>query len=221
MRKEAKAWMLLFIAVFLTGCKEYQGGQPSGADEAQTSGTADYAAEEHYVEAFTETYTYSGVREADVADRHFRLEDIPENEVEELAALHYYYEIAAEWEQLEAQCGEERLQAAERNTAENFEEGSYIREYLIHDLAVMTQEGLSRCSEGDLSEFYREAAWEWAEAFSLDVFTVVRVDLTWAYSEEALARGPQLPEGRYRRGLLCGKQSEKDAWKIYDVYWFE
>lgn len=211
MKKCYKTLVLLSTAVFLTGCTA----------EKTTSPTPDYAAQEHYVEAFAGEYTYIGETEASFADRHFLLEDLPENEAEELAALYYDAEIAGEWEKLEELCGEEALQISARNTAKSFEEGSYIREYLIHDLAVMTQEELSQLSEGELSEFYREAAWERAEEFSLETFTVVRVDLTWAYSEEALARAPQLPEGRYQRGLLCGKQNAEDDWSIYDIYWFE
>lgn len=209
--------VLLCSVIVLTGCA----ARSPVSSEPPTPEGVDYAAEEHYVEAFGEGYTYTGEREAVFEDRHFLLEDLPENEAEELAALHYYDTIAGEWERLEERCGEEALQISARNTAKSFEEGSYIREYLIHDLAVMTQEELCQISEGDLSEFYREKAWERAEAFSLETFTVVKVDLTWAYSEEALARGPQLPEGRYQRGLLCGKQNAEDDWSIYDIYWFE
>lgn len=59
------------------------------------------------------------------------------------------------------------------------------------------------------------------DKFGLSAYSVVKLDLTWEYTEEYLTIGAQLDSGRYERLLPLGKTSDHDDWKIYNIYWGE
>ena len=60
---------------------------------------------------------------------------------------------------------------------------------------------------------------DYIEKYSLTEFTIIRVEVSMTYSQEAINRGPQLGEGTYVRSFLCGKGNDEKEWKIYEVYW--
>ncbi len=155
-----------------------------------------------------EGYAYTGETRISTGGRTFTLEDVPENPAEEAAANSYAYDIAENYEGLaELYSESEALLISAQNDAESWENGDYIQSYTIHGLETLPQSDIpSRIADE-------------AEALGLEQYAVVRVDVDWTYSDQKLAQGPQLGEGRYSRLFLCG---EKDGqWKIYEIYWEE
>ncbi len=155
-----------------------------------------------------EGYAYTGEVRISTGGRTFTLEDVPENPAEEAAANSYAYDIAENYEGLaELYSESEALLISAQNDAESWENGDYIQSYTIHGLETLPQSDIP-------SQIVDEA-----ETFGLEQYAFVRADVDWTYSDQKLAQGPQLGEGRYFRLFLCG---EKDGqWKIYEIYWEE
>lgn len=155
-----------------------------------------------------EGYAYTGEVRISTGDRTFTLEDVPENPAEEAAANSYAFDIAENYQGLaELYSESESLLISAENDAESWETGAYTQTYTIHGLETLPQ--------GQIPAQIVDQA----EAFGLGRYVVVRADVDWTYSDQKLAQGPQLGEGRYSRLFLCG---EKDGqWKIYEVYWEE
>lgn len=155
-----------------------------------------------------EGYAYTGEVRISAGGRTFTLEDVPENPAEEAAANSYAFDIAENYQGLADLYSEnEVLLISAENDAESWENGDYIQTYTIHGLETLPQ-----------SEIPPQIV-DQAEALGLGQYAVVQVDVDWTYSDQKLAQGPQLGEGRYFRLFLCG---EKDGqWKIYEIYWEE
>ena len=155
-----------------------------------------------------EGYAYTGEVRISAGGRTFTLEDVPENPAEEAAANSYAFDIAENYQGLADLYSEnEVLLISAQNDAESWENGDYIQSYTIHGLETLPQDKIP-------SQIVSEA-----ETLGLEQYAVVRADVDWTYSDQKLAQGPQLGEGRYSRLFLCG---EKDGqWKIYEIYWEE
>ena len=167
-----------------------------------------------YVESFP-NYNFEGVSEATFDDRYFRLEVMPQNIPEELVANDYYYNIAGEFEKLSNIYGEnEALKISASNTRKNFQEKVYIKEFVIKNLSVAKRDELKTTKSPMISSLK-----DYIEKYSLTEFTIIRVEVSMTYSQEAINRGPQLGEGTYVRSFLCGKGNDEKEWKIYEVYW--
>lgn len=157
-------------------------------------------------------YKYSGETQTQVNDRSFTLEDIPEIYPEELVVNNYYYDIVGEYDKLSDLYGEnEALKISADNEKKNFDEGIYVKEYIIHDVAPM--------AEDELDEMLAKQITSDIEKYTLSESLIIKadIDLIWAETAEA----PQIGNGRYPRIFLCGKQDVDDSWKIYECYWGE
>lgn len=157
-------------------------------------------------------YKYSGETQTQVNDRSFTLEDIPEIYPEELVVYNYYYDIVGEYDKLGDLYGEnEALKISADNEKKNFDEGIYVKEYIIHDVAPM--------AEDELDEMLAKQIASDIEKYTLSESLIIKadIDLVWAETAEA----PQIGNGRYPRIYLCGRQSVEDDWKIYECYWGE
>lgn len=157
-------------------------------------------------------YKYSGETQTQVNDRSFTLEDIPEIYPEELVVYNYYYDIVGEYDKLGDLYGEnEALKISADNEKKNFDEGIYVKEYIIHDVAPM--------AEDELDEMLAKQIASDIEKYTLSESLIIKadIDLVWAETAEA----PQIGNGRYPRIYLCGRQSVEYDWKIYECYWGE
>ena len=155
-----------------------------------------------------EGYAYTGEVRISAGGRTFTLEDVPENPAEEAAANSYAYDIAENYEGLaELYSESESLLISAKNDAESWESGAYTQTYTIHGLETLPQDEIP-------SQIIDQA-----EALGLGQYAVVRADVDWTYSDQKLAQGPQLGEGRYFRLFLCGQKDGQ--WKIYEIYWEE
>lgn len=155
-----------------------------------------------------EGYAYTGEVRISTGGRTFTLEDVPENPAEEAAANSYAFDIAENYEGLaELYSESESLLISAKNDAESWENGDYVQTYTIHGLETLPQDKIP-------SQIVSEA-----EDLGLGQYAVVRADVDWTYSDQKLAQGPQLGEGRYFRLFLCGQKDGQ--WKIYEIYWEE
>jgi hypothetical protein len=185
----------------------------SGIQTSETTPKAQIDYLEHYTERFTEKYKYTGVINETYNDRHFKLEDTPENFAEELASNFYYYNISGKYDKLYDIYGEdERLKLMAINEKMSFEKGDYIKEYVVHSLSTLTKESFKNAST-----YYFKKALVDLEKFKLTDITVIKAEISMAWSEKALSGGPQLKDGRYVRFFLCGKASVSDSWKVYEI----
>ncbi|NCC15081.1 MAG: hypothetical protein EOM28_01825 [Clostridia bacterium] len=171
---------------------------------------------DNYVEDFS-AYDFTREMNATVNDRHFEAEEAPENVVEELVFDHYYYDIKGEFDQFADIYGEiEALKISARNTKKKFEEGAYIKEYIIHSLSTWSKEEFQNSDYVEIHILKDDVL-----KYQLSSFAIVQVDISMALSQAALERGPQLGDGEYTRGFLCGKKTDDDIWKIYNIYWID
>ncbi|MDD4844858.1 MAG: hypothetical protein PHU31_11120 [Anaerotignum sp.] len=171
---------------------------------------------ENYVEDFPD-YEFTEELDDTVDDRHFEAEEAPENIVEELVFHDYSYDIKGEFDKLLEIYGEEEaLKISARNTKKSFDEGAYMKEYVIHDLSTWSKEDFQN-SDYDFMHILKSDILK----NQFTSFAIVQVDISMEWSKAALDRGPQLGNGEYTRLFLCGKNSDDDSWKIYEIYWVD
>lgn len=171
---------------------------------------------DNYVETFEE-YEFLGETDATFEDRHFALEDTPENSLEELVVNRYYYDISGEYEKHLNLVGDNKaLKICIENEEEAFQEGNYMEEYIIHRLSTWSKADLK-----EMDAVFYEMVAENVGEYQLSEFAIVQADLSMVHSKKSLELGPQLGNGDYIRGFLCGKQNENDQWKMYEIYWLE
>jgi len=105
------------------------------------------------------------------------------------------------------------------------EPGRHFSELMIHSLTTLSRENFFPGGG-----YFEDQAW--SNAFLTDLleevakhdlteYTVVCADLSWKWTDAALAAGPQIDSGRYERPILLGRTGEDDSWKIYELYWGE
>ena len=144
------------------------------------------------------------------------LEDSLNTEPELLVYQSYLYEAEGDWDRLEPLMdGDTTFAHTAELTAKQYRDGEAgMESQTIHELHVMTLEevqGASDYSRRELQQFLAD--------YDLQQWTMVAVDLSWTYTPEKEAAGPQLPEGRYQRYYLLGIPSGAGDWKLYQVYW--
>lgn len=150
-------------------------------------------------------------------DRTLLLEDTVENELERLIFDYYYARSAGDFEKIYNLNGEtEYLRIATKNEENAFNEGVYMSEYILHELAVLTVEDLQ-----ELPDSSKEDLLEKIDTFQFDQYAIVQVDVSMKYNEAWLDRSPQLEEGRYLRCYLFATTADVPEFKIYELYWGE
>lgn len=219
-----KVFAFITLSLFLfTGCSQEKQENSSSKSSISSSKTESVITHEDentnsYLDKYVETfpkYNFEGKNEATFDDRYFNLVIPPQNIAEELVTNNYYYDIAGEFEKLLNIFGEnESLKITATNTKENFQDGIYIKEYIVKSLSVL-QKAEFESEISPIAVFIENDV----ERYKLTEFTVVRVEISMSHSQKALNLGPQLGDGDYIRSFLCGKSESVDEWKIYEVYW--
>lgn len=211
--------LLCVLMLMLSACSpDSTTGNPT---ESGKQPPAQISAENHFFNLYTTDfpeYEYKGEIKAEFNDRIFLLENIPENVVEELAVNHYYFDFAGEYEKLAAITGEnESLKISIKNQEKYVNEGIFMNQKnTIHEVSVVTVDDFQHTADYFLDDLVDSV-----EEFGLTAYSVVKVDLTWEYTEAFLTMGSQLDNGRYDRLFLVGKTNDVDDWKIYEVHWGE
>lgn len=186
-----------------------QGNMPEPPSEGITYHTGQWTG---YVATFPE-YIYTGTKDASFADRHFQLKDTPQNMPEELVALHFYYDIAGEYDSLYNLCGSESLQISATNTEKNFRDGLHKEEYIVRQLST-----LSVYEFVNLDSLILELIKNDIEMNYLAEYTFVRADFTMT-SPAGQQGQAELLDGDHTFYFLCGKNQADSSWKLYEVYW--
>jgi len=179
---------------------------------------------DHYQSEFP-AYEYSGVQNFHFEDRVLVWEDAPENMVEQIVADSYRLEASFDFEALEELMGWSSLQISTRNEAESAAEGMYFTKTIIHSLATLSKHDFAP-NEGYFTEEEQSARFiadlsKIVTEYALAEYSIVYANLSWEWSEAALALGPQLGDGRYERLFLLGRAAEEESWKIYELFWGE
>jgi hypothetical protein len=165
-----------------------------------------------YIETFP-TYVYTGIKDANFADRHFELKDAPQNIPEELVTLNFYYDISGEYDKMYDLCGSESMQISATNTEDNFKDGQYTQEYIVRQLSTLPLDEFLDRNSGILEMTKRDVTQN-----SLTEYTLVRADHTFTISPKMKDQA-QLSDGDYTFYYLCGKSQKDSNWKLYEVYW--
>lgn len=205
---------LIMTLLLLTACSQAPVNEKSNeSDKPVDIEPIEYV---DYVETFDE-FDFVEKVELTVADRHFLCEDNPENVAENLIYGFYAYNIQADWEKYNALFGEENeaLQITAENEKKAFAEGRYIKEYIIHSLKTLTLDDIATVDAGFVDLYQRDA-----KHYGLKAYTVVQAEITMAHSQASLEAGPQIGDGTYTRYYLCGKTSDENAWRIFEIYWY-
>lgn len=171
---------------------------------------------ENYATEFPD-YEFTGILDETVGDRHFESEITPVNIAENLVFCDYYYDIKGEYEKLSGINGDnEGLKISAINEKKRFDEGAYMQDYIIHSLSTWTKADFKSSEYIEKHSITSDIL-----KYQVSTFAIVQADISMVWSEEALKRGPQLENGEYRRLFLCGKKSDEDKWRIYEIYWFD
>ena len=178
-----------------------------------------------YVTDFPE-YSYTGAHSATVLGRKIELEDTPENLAEEMVWNTVWLPFVGNYESYIALMGPEHMRISAENESEQCAEyGGIFSTVTIHNLSVLTEQDYQPVSyyfsDEATAERFMIDVWHEVWEYGLTEYTVVYVDLSWEWTPEQLALGPQLGNGRYERLCLLGKTETDSDWKMYNIYWGE
>lgn len=148
-------------------------------------------------------------------DRTISIEDSIDNELEYTVYQLYYNETLGDYKKVMELIGEdEGFKIAMQNGEKNFEDGIYMKEYVIHELSVLDKNDMK-----EISNYSKIEIKDKIDKLNLEQYAIVMADLSFKHNEKSLSLSPQLGDGRYIRYYILGKTSESDNFKIYDVYW--
>lgn len=206
MRNINKFLSILLMAGMLSACAAPADKQP----EINNHDSQNNAAQDE--NKASDVYEYHGEMNAQFNGRGFTLEAAPKSSVEELVVNNYYYDIASEYDKLSDLYGDnEALKISAANEKKNFDEGIYVKDYVIHEVTTLTQ--------NEIDALLAEHIQADIDQYSLSVTAVVKADIDFVWGEDAV--GAQIDSGRYPRIFLCGKVNADDDWLIYEIYWGE
>ena len=178
------------------------------------SGNALMSAEENQ-----QNYSYKGDTTIEISDCSFVLEDLPENSAEESVVMDFISTITGEFDKkLEVIADTEPHRTYIEVGKRQMEEGVYIKSYVIHNIATLSEEQYARGSSsksGNNPLFYNNLI-NLLKEYDLVEYEIINVDFTMMHSEKSLAWGPQWGDGTYNRSFLVGKKTTSDDFKIYD-----
>lgn len=148
-------------------------------------------------------------------DRTISIEDSIDNELEYTVYQLYYNETLGDYKKVMELIGkDEGFKIAMQNKEKDFEDGIYMKEYVIHELSVLDKNDIK-----EISNYSKIEIKDKIDKLNLEQYAIVMADLSFKYNEKSLSLSPQLGDGRYIRYYILGKTSESDNFKIYDVYW--
>ncbi len=148
-------------------------------------------------------------------DRTISIEDSIDNELEYTVYQLYYNKTLGDYEKVKELIGEdEGFKIAMQNGEKNFEDGIYMKEYVIHELSVLDKNDMK-----EISNYSKIEIKDKIDKLNLEQYAIVMADLSFKHNEKSLSLSPQLGDGRYIRYYILGKTSESDNFKIYNVYW--
>jgi len=155
-----------------------------------------------------EAYTFDGETDLQVDDRSFILEDIPENVFEDIVVKDFLYSITAEFDKKYKILAdiEPHLISIE-NEKESFEDGVYIKSYVIHKITSLTEEQYSQetLENGEINPLHYRGWKKRIDDYSLIEYEIINVNFTLTYSPKKNERGPQYGEGTHNRSYIVGK----------------
>ncbi len=157
--------------------------------------------------AMDKTYTFD--------DRTLIVENSIDNTLEKIIYDYYYDQVSGDFSKYMELCGDtETLSIAFENEKKRFQEGLYMREYIIHDLSTLTAEDIK-----NLDPLSKKEILEKINCFSLTQYAIVKLDIHWKHNAASLEASPQLGDGRYIRYFLLGTNTDTNDFKIYEIYW--
>jgi len=180
---------VMFGCLGLVSCQEKEVPQENTPPEEVTP--VDWYGDffANYQEEF-ERYAYDGETEYISGNRTIKLNVVPQNDIEALFLAEYDSE-------------------------------SY-QSVVIHSIDTLSREDFTSVGEwfGDetSAECFVQELNDLVKQHSLTQYAVACADVTYAYTPEFLALGPQDGDGRYQRLILAGKTAEDDTWKRYGLF---
>lgn len=148
-------------------------------------------------------------------DRIISISDSIDNELEYTIYQLYYNKTLGDYEKVMELIGEdENFKIAIQNEEKDFEDGNYMKEYVIYELSVLDKNDIK-----EISNYSKIQIKDKIDKLNLQQYAIVMADLSFKHNEKSLLLSPQLGDGRYIRYYILGKTSESDNFKIYDVYW--
>lgn len=232
MKKKLFAITLL-LSFYMMACGTKENVNPVESEvaietevETAVSETIDANTESHVANLLQERYAdvsqleiKEGVGRTDIyfEDRHFVCEMNDMNEAEYIVYNYAYYGMSGEFEKSGELLGEvESLHISNRNQKQDFEEGLYNSEYILHDLTTMTVEEVQSAAESTKDYILNSL-----EKYTLAEYVIVKEDVSWKYNEKQLSMSPQIPDGEHIRYYLLANTEAGGNFKLYDVYWEE
>ena len=166
-----------------------------------------------------QAYSYTGDTEIEVGDRSFILEDQPESKAEEAVVMDFLYTITGEFDKkLEVIADIEPHRMSIEAEKKHMEEDVYIKSYVIHSIATLSEEQYidQNSADGSYNPLFYNNLQNLLNEYDLEDYEIVNIDFTWTHSAQALAWVPQWGDGTYNRSFFVGKESTSDNYKIYD-----
>ena len=148
-------------------------------------------------------------------DRVLEIEDFIDNQLELTVYDLYHNIVFGDYDSIMNMIGEnESLKTAFQNESKDFNDGNYMKEYIMHEINTLTVDDIK-----NLNEYSKKWIYELITECNIEKYAVVELDLTFKHNEKSLSMSPQLADGRYKRYYVLGKVPESDSYKIYEVYW--
>ena len=166
-----------------------------------------------------EIYTYDGESDVSIDDRNFTLEDLPESMAEEIVVNYYLYNIRPDFDSMaDILPDSESDRISLSNKREAYEEGNYIKSYIIHKLSTLTEEEYNQKSleNGEYNPLYYYGWEEVVEDNNLIEYEIISVNFTQTHTERSIDLGPQWGNDTFSRSFIVGRSPKESSYKIYD-----
>lgn len=139
--------------------------------------------------------------------RHIRFENMPQGEAEMTAGLFFRYHAMAQYDRCSRLLAEDQAEFMNfEQQQKDFENGSYIEDYLVHRFETLAEEEYAGSKE------YYDAR---ADILGYEEYQVIRVVFHQTWSDQATQNRQRKKEGEYIREMAVGKGT--DGWKIFEA----
>lgn len=153
------------------------------------------------------------VKEYTIADelpRHVQFEKMPVDDPQLTAAWYFKYTGLGQFDMCPRLFPGDQLESLNFNQSDlDFQDGIYIREYMIHDFKT-----LATVEYADQKAYYDQLA----AGYGFKEYKIVQVSFTQKWSDKALEKLPQWGDGQYTRDFAVGKEAGfRGKWKIFHL----
>lgn len=166
-----------------------------------------------------DTYTYKGETVINADGRIFKLEDTPKNMAEEAVVNNFLYSITADFNGMSDILARiESYKISIKNEEKNFNEGLYIKSYIIHEITTLSEDEYDqeKLENDEINPLYYYGWQEVVEKYKLKEYEIITVNFTQVHSDKSIEAGPQCGDGTYNRSFIVGKSPDDNNYKIYD-----